>query len=116
MKTLRSTLIGIDQGSALLFSDFEDGGKMWTGTGPREVRKQVRFSQTFRAPPVVQVHISMWDMDQATNLRAELGAEEITVEGFVLVFSTWGDTRVARIRANWTATGELIDPDNWQVD
>ncbi|GHD99947.1 ATP synthase [Defluviimonas sp. 20V17] len=116
MKKFRGTLIGIDQGSALLFSDFEDGGQMWTGSGPRAVRIQARFSESFRTPPVVQASISMWDMDRATNMRADLSAEEITAEGFVLVFSTWGDSRVARIRADWTAIGELEDPDAWQVD
>lgn len=116
MKKLRSTLIGIDQGSSLLFSDFEDGGKMWTGSGPRAVRIRVRFSESFRAPPAVQANISMWDMDRATNLRADLGTEDITADGFVLVFSTWGDTRVARVRADWIAIGELADPDSWVVD
>jgi len=48
MKRFSNHLIGIDQGDMVLFADFEDGGEMWTGTGPRERRRAVRFSETFR--------------------------------------------------------------------
>ncbi len=116
MKKLRNHLIGVDQGQVTLFSDFEDGGPMWTGQGPREVRKDVRFSEVYRSTPRVMVAISMWDLDRETNLRADLSADAITREGFTLVFRTWGDTRVARIRAAWTAIGELSHPDDWEID
>ena len=33
-----------------------------------------------------------------------------------MVFRTWGDTRVARIRADWTAIGAIIDEDNWVLE
>ncbi|MBT8476981.1 MAG: H-type lectin domain-containing protein, partial [Alphaproteobacteria bacterium] len=59
--------------------------------------------------------ISMWDMDQKSNQRADISAEEITTEGFTIVFRTWGDTRVARVRADWTAIGPLPDEDDWEV-
>ena len=42
-------------------------------------------------------------------------AETVNPEGFVIVFRTWGDTRVARIRADWIAMGELPDDDAWDV-
>jgi len=116
MKKLNSTLIGIDQGSSILFSDFEDGGEMWAGTGAREKRKTVLFGGIFKNPPTVSVHVDMWDMDQETNLRADISAAHITREGFEIVFKTWGDTRVARVRAAWTAIGELKNADDWEVD
>jgi hypothetical protein len=34
----------------------------------------------------------------------------------VIVFRTWGDTRVARVRADWLAIGEVRGEDDWQVD
>ena len=115
MIKVRSGLMGVDQGSVLLFSDFQDGGAMWTGTGPRELRHIVEFEQVFASKPVVQVTIGMWDMDQKTNARADIMAEMVNPEGFVIVFRTWGDTRVARIRADWTAMGEMPDDDVWDV-
>ena len=116
MHRLRNHLIGIDRGQVLLFSDFADGGPMWTGTGPRDVVKHVTFSEVYRAPPQVMVTLSMFDMDQASNQRADLQAEQVTARGFTMVFRTWGDTRVARVRADWMAIGELSHPDDWTLD
>jgi hypothetical protein len=115
MRRLSHHLIGAEQGSVVMFSDFEDNGPMWTGEGARESRRPVRFSEVFRAPPLVQVAISMWDTGGDTNQRADLRAERITPKGFDLVFRTWGDSRVARIRADWTALGEVIGEDDWQL-
>ena len=116
MRRLSSHILGIDQGSVVLFSDFQDGGAMWTGDGPRELRKLVEFSETYMSEPVVQVSMSMWDMDQKTNQRADISAKMINPEGFVIVFRTWGDTRVARVRADWLAIGEVKGQDDWDID
>lgn len=115
MKRFAAHTIGIQQGSRVLFSDFADGGVMWTGQGPRESRHIVRFAESYAEPPVVSVAISMWDMDQKTNSRADVAAEKITADGFHLVFKTWGDTRVARVRADWTAIGRVTDEDVWEL-
>lgn len=115
MRRLNKHLIGVDQGSVLMFSDFESGGPMWTGTGPRESRQGVRFAAAFARAPAVQVSVTMWDSDRRTNQRCDLTAEAVTVAGFTLVFRTWGDSRVARLRADWLAIGELPDEDDWDV-
>jgi hypothetical protein len=116
MKRFLAHSLGIEQGSPVLFSDFADGGTMWTGSGPRESRHVVTFSEAFVGAPAVTVSISMWDMDRATNSRVDITSEEVTAEGFHLVFRTWGDTRVARIRADWTAIGSVRDADDWVLD
>jgi hypothetical protein len=54
-------------------------------------------------------------MDQKTNSRADLSTENITAEGFHLVFKTWGDTRVTRVRADWTAMGRAKDAEDWDL-
>ena len=115
MRRLRSHIIGIDQGSVVLFSDFEDGGEMWTGNGPRAMRKKIRFTQDYLSEPIMHVSMSMWDMDQKTNQRADIQAEDVTAKGFSIVFRTWGDTRVARVRADWMSIGELRDDEDWDV-
>ena len=115
MKRISSGSLGIDQGSRVLFSDFAEGGMMWTGQGPRESRVSVVFKETFADVPSITVSISMWDLDQKTNTRADISAESITAAGFDLVFRTWGDSRVARIRADWMAIGPLRDPDGWEL-
>jgi hypothetical protein len=115
MKRIASGCVGVDQGSRVLFSDFADGGVMWTGHGARESRHIVKFAEEFADVPVVSVGISMWDLDQKTNSRADIQAESITPAGFHLVFRTWGDTRVARIRADWTAIGPVQDEEQWDL-
>jgi len=115
MKKIRSHIVGVDSGDEVLFSDFEDGGEMWTGSGHRERSRRIEFSEKFLNPPTVQVSISLWDMDAGSVLRAEIRAEEITSEGFDIVYRTWGDSKIARARVAWTAIGELGDDDLWDV-
>ena len=79
------------------------------------MRQQQNFKDAFLAPPVVTVGISMWDMDHKTNSRVDILAENVTATGFEIVFRTWGDTRVARVRADWMALGSVKDDDNWDV-
>jgi hypothetical protein len=116
MKRIPPGSVGIAQGSRILFSDFADGGVMWTGEGDRESRHIVAFKEPFRTPPAVHVSVSMWDTDHQTNARADLSAENITEAEFHLVFKTWGDTRVARIRVDWMAIGQVPDEDDWEID
>lgn len=106
----------MEKGSLVLFSDFEDDGPMWAGAGPREVRKTVKFSQPFLEPPMVTVSLSLWDIHHATNFRADLSADGVCESKFDVVFRTWGDTRIARMRADWMALGPVEHADNWNVD
>ncbi len=115
MKRISSSSVGIDQGTRVLFSDFADGGVMWTGQGDRESRHVIKFKEVFSDPPSVMVSISMWDIDLKHNARADITAENITVKGFHLVFRTWGDTRVARVRADWMAIGAVQGEDDWEL-
>lgn len=115
MKKLIGSRIGIDQGDDEVFSEFATGGDMWTGEGSRERRKRIRFSEPFRVPPAVHVGLSLWDVDQRANVRAELVAEKIGKEAFDLVFRTWADTRIARVRLSWMAIGEVSSEDDWDL-
>jgi hypothetical protein len=110
-----SGVVGIEQGTKILFSDYAHDGAMWTGSGPREVRHKQRFTEAFVEPPAVTVGISMWDMDHKANSRVDISAENVTTTGFEIVFRTWADTRIARIRAEWLAIGPARDEDDWDV-
>lgn len=108
--------IGVEQGSRILFSDFVHDGAMWSGSGPREVRHTQAFKEEFLEPPMVTVGISMWDIDHKANSRVDISAENISTSGFEIVFRTWGDSRIARIRADWFAFGVARDEDDWDVN
>ncbi|GIT91160.1 hypothetical protein JANAI62_16150 [Jannaschia pagri] len=113
MRKLTNHAIGIQQGSRVIFSDFEDGGEMWTGRGPREARVRIEFPEAFKTTPVIMTALAMFDMDDSSNQRADLSHSRVSPEGFDLVFRTWGDSRVARVRADWTAIGEAVGEDEW---
>ena len=115
MKKLRNAFIGVDQGDVILFSDFEDDGPMWSSSGTRVSETRVSFSQEFRSPPAVQVGLSMWDIDTRANVRTDVSTELVSTTGFKIIFRTWGDTKVARVRANWLAIGELKHADDWDL-
>jgi hypothetical protein len=112
MLKIKSHAVGIDKGTFTLFSDFETGGKMWTGTGPREVAKWIKFNDAFSSPPSVNLVISLWDVHQGHNMRMEYRAVEINEIGFKAIFKTWGDTKIARVQMSWQAIGEVADPED----
>ncbi len=89
---------------------------MWQGTGPREVRVAQKFAAAFADNPLITIGLSMWDIDHLTNSRIDLTAENVTPRGFDIVFKTWGDTHVARVRATWMAIGSCWDENDWSVD
>ena len=64
----------------------------------------------------MHVSISMWDIASDANQRADIRAANIRRDGFEIVFTTWENTRVARIRADWMAIGPLPNDDDWDVD
>jgi hypothetical protein len=107
--------VGIDQGTRVLFDDVRDGGAMWLGSGPREVRQLQKFAEPFLTPPAVTVGFSMWDIDHKVNFRVDIAAENTTETGFEIVFRTWSDSRIARIRADWMAIGATRDEEAWDV-
>ena len=115
MRRLNSGTVGIDHGDVVLFSDFEDDGQMWRGEGQRQSRAPVTFAQPYLSVPHVQLAISMWDISNNTNIRADVQAENVTTDGFDIVFRTWADTQVARVRVAWTSFGDLPNDDGWEL-
>jgi hypothetical protein len=118
MRRFRTNSIGIEQGEVVLFSDFEHDGVMWTGQGPRQIRSFVHFQEAFLNPPMVQVALSMWDMSNSATSRADVQADEVrSIDGFAIVFRTWGDTKIARVRVSWTGDGRICPkPDDWRIE
>ena len=116
MKKFAANMLAVDQGVVGLISDFDTGGDMWSGEGPRERRVDVTFAEPFRSMPTVHLSLQMFDMDHKHNQRFDLDADQITEEGFSIVFRTWSDTRIARARASWMAIGSARYSDDWDVD
>lgn len=88
---------------------------MWSSSGSREVRVRQDFDEPYLQPPSVMVGLAMWDVDSRANSRVDLHVEAISATGFEFVFRTWSDSRIARVRADWTAIGTSRDEDNWDI-
>jgi len=115
MKRVASHLVGIDQGEVVIFSDYENDGEMWTGQGARERVVSVSFSQKYRKPPSVHCSMSLLDMATGPSIRADGASRSVTEAGFDIVFRTWEDSRIARVRVAWLSIGELPDDEEWQL-
>lgn len=115
MKKLNAHRIGVDTGIAHLFSDFAEGGEMWSGEGERKISVEIEFSEPFLTAPAIHTGFSLWDMSNDSNTRVDLKTDNITETGFTIIFTTWGDTKVARMRANWMAIGEVQNDEIWDV-
>jgi hypothetical protein len=76
-----------------------------TGIGKRTYTAAVKFDSPFRVAPKVSLALSGQDVNESKNNRIHLIAENITVDGFNLVYETWSDTVLHRIWATWTAIG-----------
>lgn len=115
MMKIRTNTVGVDQGEVVLFSDFDNNGDMWHGEGRRQSKSYVEFSEPFFAIPAVNVGLSMWDISNIANTRVDIQTEDLSTTGFWVVFRTWGDSRVARVRVCWQAIGALRDEDDWDL-
>lgn len=115
MKKLNGHRVGVDSGCENVVSDFTDDGEMWVGQGQRARSLVVKFSEPFLRPPTVQLGVAMSDVSNDANARLEIAAEDITNTEFNIVFQTWGDTKIARLRANWLAIGEVETDEVWDV-
>ena len=71
----------------------------------RVFRFTVFFAAPFDAPPVVQLGLTGFDLDQRDSSRLNLHASEITNASFVAEISTWRDTRVYSVAFSWLALG-----------
>ena len=115
MLRIRNHLVGVVQGEVILFSDFDRDGDMWVGEGPRKSTQIITFSEPYARVPAVSCWISMQDISNETFTRTDVLADRITPKEFRIVFRTWGDTKIARIRVSWLAIGELAGEDDWEI-
>jgi hypothetical protein len=76
-----------------------------TGTGVRTYRVAVTFNSPFPVAPQVSLALRGLDVDGVNNNRVNLTSENITVNGFDIVYTTWGDTVIYGIWATWIAIG-----------
>lgn len=71
----------------------------------RQFTLTIPFAYPFSYPPVVQVGLTGFDMDQGTSPRLTTTVTNITPETFDVVFTTWQNTLVYSAEVSWLAIG-----------
>ena len=77
-------------------------GRMVTGDGDRATTTAVKFTKPFNYVPNVSIGVNGLDA-AGTSIRVNVQAENVTKEGFTAKFSTWADTKIYFVEANWFA-------------
>ncbi len=80
----------------------------WTlnsGIGGRDYATRITFPSKYTSPPDVFVSIQIFDMQSGPNPRIAVYPQNITSDGFDLLFYTWADTIIYSAGASWIAYG-----------
>ena len=77
------------------FQAFKDG------EGERHFEHVVKFEEPFEEIPKILVALSHLDIASYTALRLTVTAEKISAKGFTLRYSTWANTQIFGIGAQW---------------
>ena len=72
----------------------------------RSFQKRIVFDPPFSNIPEVIVGISRLNVADATNPKIQISAENLSSEGFDLVFATWHNSEFHSLEANWLAFGK----------
>lgn len=73
------------------------------GEGERHFEHGVKFEQPFEDVPQILVALNRLDIASHAALKVSVTAETISVAGFTLRYSTWADTRILGVGAQWMA-------------
>jgi hypothetical protein len=96
------TVMTIAIGTENVFVDYPNG-PMWTGNGPRQSTKAIKFKYPFTCKPQVVAAISLLDASNQANTRVSVECQAVTTNGFTAVVKTWADTKLAAVSIAWTA-------------
>ena len=99
-KILSSTV-----GVGILTPDWDLDAEVGEPDEARSFRVAITFASPFTTPPVVQLGLTGFDIDQRDSPRLTLSATQITADGFEAVISSWATTRVYAVEFNWVAIG-----------
>ena len=79
------------------FQPFKDG------EGKRQFEHVVKFKEPFAEVPQILVAFNRLDIASHPPLRVNVTAEKISATGFTLRYSTWANTQIFGIGAQWMA-------------
>ncbi|HAB16108.1 MAG TPA: H-type lectin domain-containing protein [Verrucomicrobiota bacterium] len=110
--------LGLAQQVETLLVEHTEVGEVWGGRdrdnnwisdggAGRKCRVWVPFERPFAQPPKVCTSLRILDIAEG-NLRIAINHDQVSTNGFSLIFSTWDDTvsHVLGVSAAWVAVGQ----------
>ena len=73
--------------------------------GLRTFAGRITFERGFESPPVVQIGITGFDIDNGDNSRLGVGITAVDGTGFDVELRTWYNSRLWSVDLNWIAIG-----------
>lgn len=74
-----------------------------TGKGERSFEHVVKFEWPFEEPPQILVAINRLHIPCQAAVRVNVSAEKISASGFTLHYSTWANSQIFGVGAQWIA-------------
>jgi hypothetical protein len=75
------------------------------GEEDRLFRARVSFEQPLRSVPIVHLGLVGFDVGNEDAARLRVRAENISADGFDIVFETWLNTKIWSVSVSWLAVG-----------
>ncbi len=72
----------------------------------RTYKEHVNFTQPFKSTPNIVTSITQIEITNETFTRIKVSHELADKNGFDIVITTWGDTRVYSASVSWIAYGD----------
>lgn len=91
-----------------LFDHRKSEGFLYSGQGQRWMFFKFCFRSRFNTVPKVLLDVSTVDADIEQNVQYNLSLQDISREGFTLVFQTWGHSAIASADIVWVAMSQKI--------
>jgi outer membrane protein OmpA-like peptidoglycan-associated protein len=77
--------------------------------GKRSVEYEVTFPKPFERKPRLVLSPTLIDAENGTQIRYTLEAKGVSRDGFLLMITTWGSTRINGIGGYWLAEAEKLE-------
>jgi hypothetical protein len=73
--------------------------------GTRTFAGRITFERSFDSPPVVQIGVTGFDIDNGDNARLNVAITAVDGTGFDVELRTWWNSRLWSVDLSWIAIG-----------
>lgn len=113
---LSTVLYSQVQSGTFFFDKSSQNYTLGANEGKRSVEYEITFPKPFERKPRIVVMPTLIDAAAGTQVRYSLEAKGVSRDGFVLLITTWGSTKINGIGGYWLAEAEKLELQKEKVD